>query len=105
MRVTRSRSCAGRCGLALLACAQPASAEPGLIGDQSRATIKISLSVAPRFNDLAKSAASQGSDAQAADAARSSNMVRYTVRMSPDAQERGAADTGRGSQLLIVVPD
>ena len=108
MRATPSGFWAGRCGLASLVCmsVQPASAEPGLIGEQSRATIQISVSVAPRFDYLEKGAASPVRSARAADAALSSNLVRYTVvRMSPDSQERGAADMGRASQLLIVVPD
>jgi len=108
MRVTQSGFWAGRCGLALLVCmsVQPASAERGLIAEQSRATIQISVSVAPRIDHLEKGATSPVRGTQAAEAAVSSNMVRYTVvRISPDAQERGAADMGRAPQLLIVVPD
>lgn len=108
MRVKRSGSRARRWGLALLLCisAQPASAERGTVGEQSRATIQISLSVAPRFPNLAKSARPASSVGEAGDVARSSNMARFTVvRVPPDAQPRGAGGSGEAPQLLIVVPD
>jgi hypothetical protein len=104
----QSGSRMSRCGLAVLACtsAQPASAERGTIGEQSRATVRISVSVAPRFRDLAKTVEPTVGPGQPGGARLSSNMVRFTVvRMSPDAQDRAAGETSNAPQLLIVVPD
>jgi hypothetical protein len=107
MQVIQSRSCVTRIGLALLvsASAQSASAEPGTVGEQSSATIRISVSVAPRFHDLARNAMTSGSAGQPVDA-QQSNMVRVRlVRASPLLNGPGAGDANGRAQLLIVVPD
>jgi len=85
---------------------QAAAQSRGAIGAQSRATVGISVSVAPRF--FLPAGATPGPSIDSAPLLLESNapMLRYRIELQPLPGDKApAAATARRPQLLLIVPD
>jgi hypothetical protein len=100
-------------GLALalaLAAGAGAQTSNGVMGPQSRATIRISVSVMPRFSvaegrNAAGIASDQSGPMQPLNVSSNAPGLRFSLVAASEAQRDSAGQSADGARLLLVVPD